>query len=216
MKHFQVISLACTLFIASSCKKDKPVDLTYPDYSMLNVGNYWVYERFMVDSLGNATSLNQFDSCYIEKDTLLSGNTYFKMRYPDDFDQNVYRTNFFRDSSGYTIDYLGNIYFSATDFTSTFYSVYNIQLGNDTLYHSTAMMTDKDEVISVPAGSFITSNFKYTFQMYPNFTTNGAIRKRDNRYGKNVGCVVQTLPFFLGNPFYTEKRLKRYYVLLPD
>src|SRR5688500_17959960 len=66
----------------SSCKKEKeispPPAKTYPDYSALKPGNYWIYERFDVDSNGNATPTGIYDSCYVEKDTQINGRTYMK------------------------------------------------------------------------------------------------------------------------------------------
>lgn len=95
-----------------SCKK-KDAAPVYPDYTQLKVGNYWIYERFLIDTAGNESPYSNtgptYDSCFVEKDTVMSGKTYFKL----------WRTNaigipycsFLRDSLSYTIDQYGLIVF---------------------------------------------------------------------------------------------------------
>ena len=79
----------------NSCKKDTepeptslPITTTYPNFSRLKVGNYWIYQQFDIDQNGNATPKNIFDSCYVEKDTLINGKTYMKIIKPSPFNQN--------------------------------------------------------------------------------------------------------------------------------
>jgi len=83
MKNTTLLLLAfvsSTLFIG--CFKENQESVVYPDFAMLKVGNYWIYQYFDIDSLGNATATNTYDSCYVEKDTTINGKTYFKIYKP--------------------------------------------------------------------------------------------------------------------------------------
>lgn len=85
MKNLPVfLSLLLMTCVFAACKKDKPIEpiptppVTYPDYSQLKIGNYWVYQHFNIDTNGNAFPLNTFDTCYVEKDTMINGLIYYK------------------------------------------------------------------------------------------------------------------------------------------
>ncbi|MCC6186128.1 MAG: hypothetical protein IT256_03140, partial [Chitinophagaceae bacterium] len=61
---FITLSILCF-----SCKKEKPQtpeptpkidDIIYLNYAHLKPGNYWVYQVFEVDTLGNATATSQY------------------------------------------------------------------------------------------------------------------------------------------------------------
>lgn len=46
--------------------------------------------------------------------------------------------------------------------------------------------------------------------MYPKWSSKGNLRHVDTRYAENVGIVSETLPFFVNNPNYIQRRLVRY------
>ena len=83
------------LFI--SCKKDAAITLpaintfnnntaTSQDTMLpLAVGNYWIYQKSQDDSSGTYTMQNQFDSLYIEKDSIIFGNLYYKFKHADNY-----------------------------------------------------------------------------------------------------------------------------------
>ncbi len=203
-----------------SCKKEKekekeevcptpsPAAPVYADYSKLKVGNYWIYQRYEVDTLGNATAQTIFDSCYVKSDTLLNGNTYFVISRP------TYNPShsiiILRDSLYYTISYGNYIHFSSQDFTSIFNSNYITASTGDTVCYVVKKMATASTVITVPAGTFTTLDAEETFTMYPNWSSAGAVRKTHTRYAENIGIVSETLPFFSSNPKYIERRLIRY------
>ena len=120
MKNFISIGLLCVSICFYSCKKDKQTEpetqtqtttTPIPNYSALKVGNYWIYERFETDQFGISTSLNIIDSCYIEKDTTINGQQYFKYVQPQivSYNPTISSTaNSFRyiyDSLSYIIPY---------------------------------------------------------------------------------------------------------------
>jgi hypothetical protein len=185
--------------------------VTYGNYSRLKTGNYWIYQRFNVDSLGNATPTNTFDSCYVEKDTSINNITYYKVVRKNPYilsDEFTYQ----RDSLHYLVTSTGSILFSSEDFTTVFESEYYIINNNDTVCEITSRMSPASETITVPAGTFSTLNMKQTYEMYPAWSFSGNVRTRNNRYAENVGMVTETLMFFQSNPNYSERRLVRYHL----
>ncbi|MGI8893159.1 MAG: hypothetical protein ACR2GN_06830 [Bacteroidia bacterium] len=213
-----IFSLTVVLTILfAACKKDKPIEpiptppIIYPDYSQLKVGNYWVYQHYEVDSNGNSTALNVFDTCFVEKDTLINGNTYYKLFKPLYIPSLSYYL-IIRDSLHYTVTSSGEIIFSSEDFTSIFSEKYQFVSATDTLCLIITKMEEKDVIITTPAGNFITSNSKNIYYMYPPWNFAGNLRIQNTRYAKNIGVVSETLHFFVSNPNYTERRLVSYHL----
>jgi len=209
LKAFISLGILLTIFL-SSCKKDSFTPTTYPNFSQLKVGNYWIYERFNVDASGNATTVGIYDSCYVEKDTLINNNLYFKEIRSKGLGVN-YSASFIRDSLHYLVNNDGQILFSSQNFTDTFNS-YFVTAGaaTDTICQVVVKMADKELLVNTPAGSFQTYNFIQIFKMYPNWSDNGNLRTIDTRYSENIGIVSETLPFYLSNSYNTERRLVRY------
>ena len=107
---------------------------------------------------------------------------------------------------------MGRIEFSSQDFTTIFYSFYGVAGPNDTVCRAEAQMKDQNISITTPAGTFVTSNFKETQYMYPNYTMNGAIKYRSRRYAENVGKITQDWYLFSQVPTRWERRLIRYHL----
>ena len=89
MKNILILSIAIVITgCLSSCKKDEATEntpITYANFSQLKTGNYWIYERFTVDSAGAAVATGILDSCYIETDTLINNHTYYKLISPNPY-----------------------------------------------------------------------------------------------------------------------------------
>lgn len=205
-------TLALAVTVQMSCKKDQipaQASASYPNYSQLAVGNYWIYERFLVDTNGVSTSQGIIDSCYVEKDTIINGKTYYKLIKPSQsFGSKV--ISFQRDSLHYIVNSAGKILFSSQDFTTVFSSRYAVIDPSDTLSLVETTMSDINFGVTVPAGTFSTNALKTTYNMYPNYTEFGSQRYRYTRYAENVGIVNEDLEFYLGNPNKFERRLIRY------
>lgn len=216
MKHFTLIfTFAISALFLLSCKKDKQnptVELTYPDYAMLKTGNYWVYQLFDIDSAGIASPGSTFDSCYVEKDTLINNQTYYKVVKPKPYSTNEKIFSYQRDSLHYVVNSSGQILFSSQDFTTVFGNDYFLASTTDTICQVIKQMAEKDIEVATPAGTFITMNSKTSFIMYPNWTFAGNPRAKHIRYSENIGIVVETLPFFVSQPWYKERRLVRYHL----
>lgn len=114
----------CLIFVFLSCKKDTEISLPTPNLSSLNannsldtmlplaVGNYWIYQMSKDDSSGTYTLLNNTDSLYIEKDSIINGELYYKFKHSDThgfmnyfLPSASFEQIWMKDSLGYLITY---------------------------------------------------------------------------------------------------------------
>lgn len=208
MNKLMMIVLAMVVF--ASCKKDQPSviePVVYPEYGNLKVGNFWIYQHYHIDTNGIETALDKFDTCYIEKDTVVDGNTYFKMIRPKR-GYIKFIAYYWRDFEGVIYDTEGKIQFSSEDFTTIFDTVYTtVTHGEvlDTIYSATSMMVDKDKSIITPAGNFTTRNYQTKFELSDWFEYR--TRYSNKRFAEDIGIVSETLEIFASDPTYTERRL---------
>jgi hypothetical protein len=77
-----MLSIVISSAIFYGCSKDEepvipPINYQTTNYYPLEIGNYWVYNTYSIDTLGNETLINQYDSAYVSRDTVISGNTYY-------------------------------------------------------------------------------------------------------------------------------------------
>jgi hypothetical protein len=81
MKRLFILAMVVLSILTFSCKKTSNGTFsgTKPDYYMLKVGNYWIYQNYTADSNGVPTAGKLFDSAHIEKDTIIRGNKYYKL-----------------------------------------------------------------------------------------------------------------------------------------
>lgn len=207
MKKSILIAFAAVLLFSCS-KDDENKPIVYPDYANLKVGNYWVYQHFFIDTTGADSALDVYDSCYVEKDTIINGNTYYKMVRPHRILQSD-DINYYRDSLDYLVDRAGKIWFSAEDFTTVFDTYYSVN-PIDTTYTINYMMVDKDKQVTTPAGDFVTRTFQRRIDFNKKFVYWYSPRYSISRYSKDVGIVCETLEFFSTDPNYVERRLVRY------
>jgi len=204
--------------ICFSCKKDKSLNqnqdqnntVTYSNYSKLTVGNYWVYELFQVDTLGNATLTNDIDSCYIENDTIIHGVTFYSYKTSSSYYNTP--TKFIRDSLHYVVNNHGDILFSSQDFTTIFKTEYSINPPADTVMKSVYKMEDKNFTVSTPSGQYVTSDFRKTIYIYPNYVQYFHTKYMHTRYAENIGIVIENLLTWFNSPYYVERRLIRFHL----
>jgi hypothetical protein len=210
-----LLSLLSVIVISCSRKNTEEPITTAPDFTRLQIGNYWVYEFYKVDTNNAAIKIAGLDSSYIPGDTLIGGVQYFiyiSSGWP--FIQAGLKlapneSRLLRDSLGYLLSpYYGRpdiILFARDNFTDILYS--------DTvnaLFNSQCRMTGKDSVVTVPAGSFNTrTNCCTYFPKNPDYPW--GIRKNYDIYGKNTGKIKSTI-FFASQPDHYEARLVRYHV----
>ena len=217
MRSLLYISILFILIVVS-CKKDTkitqdepvvPTQVTSKNYAKLAVGNYWIYQRFKIDTNGAVTPLNIYDSCYVSSQTTLNGDTYYEM-----YRINSYGTpySYLRDSAGWINNSDLRTIFSPTDFSKIFHIGYAGANPTDTIAKAINKMTGKDSLVITPAGTFITSNSQWTHYMYPAWQYYGKIRRTNTCYAENVGIVLETLNIIYTDQYTYERRLVRYHV----
>ena len=208
-----------TCITVLSCKKETIINTgTNPsegNYSCLKPGNYWIYRDYVINvAAGSINEENTFDSCYIEKDTSINGNIFYKYTTVENiygFTPHTY-SYYLRDSLSYIVSDNGRIYFSSTDFTNIF-KTYTFGPNNSTgdTMIVTEQMGVKDAVIDVPAGSFKVSAFSIIFHYPPNRAAISA--SQDTWYAKNVGIISRSKGFYIvAADVFHEQKLVRYHV----
>ena len=207
------------ILLINSCKDDdsSPNPSNTANYSQLAVGNYWIYEQYILDSASAPGVANSIiDSVYVEKDTVINGITFYKT-----FRDEIYNlfpdARYLRDSLHYLVDHEGRVLFSSQDFTNVFEPFYNVvnipQNPNDTVAFTYYRMTDINKFIAVPSGTYPTLSFSKQFHMWPNYTVNGLTRRAmHNRYAANIGMVLETFHITTFSTKQIERRLIRYHV----
>ncbi|HEX8517333.1 MAG TPA: hypothetical protein VF868_14145 [Bacteroidia bacterium] len=215
MRRLIVFSILLA-FTITACRKKEGENvvqgssqIAYSNYGKLAVGNYWIYQRFRIDNLGVSSPLNIYDSCYISKDTIINGKTYFEMYRPDTYGSFY---SYLRDSSSCILNSFGKIVFSPTDFSTIFSSGYVTATEADTMAKGIFKMNNKDSLINTPAGAFLTTNFQGVYYMYPAWNHYYTIRSTNTCYSENIGIVVETLKPLFDRGFSEERRLIRYHV----
>jgi len=217
---FAVIGLS---LLATACKKDDDTTTNnVGEYTKLTPGNYWIYESYLVDSLGNGTPGGLFghaayrDSIYVEKDTIFNAHTYHKLMKPEILGSNTYTATFLRDSLNYEVDHRGTIVLAPEDYTSIFrYSIREASpISDDSMLALTVRMADKNKSVTMPAGTFETVSMDNIWTFIPFAAQQKPVsqRRQHTRYAKGVGMISETMPFYASLPDYEERRLVRFFV----
>lgn len=207
MKNYLFV-FAFAAFAFASCK-DVEEPVSYPDYANLKVGNYWIYGRYSLDTNGVFTDLGIRDTLYVQKDTLIQGNTYFKYINRLAEPPFTYVPLYLRDSLHYIIDWQGRAMFSSENTTDTLADRY-FRAGQDTVCYIFSKMADVDETVTTPAGTFTVKSYRSTYEMWPGFDDFGAVRYENRRYAEGVGIVEESLYFFIADRRYYLRRLISY------
>ena len=184
MRNMAFVIIAVLTVMAISCKKDTgdPIPVAKFDYFKLNVGNYWIYQGFRIDTNGVVSPTTNYDSAYIEKDTIIRGLNYSKLIENPIALSSFKVTSYLRDSSGYLVNSTGQVRSSDINFTE----IIALDSSNLLLYKGYRQMTGKDSLVTVPSGAFksITSRVKVV-PSEPNIG-NHPIRYYYDVYGKGV------------------------------
>lgn len=184
-----------------------------PKYFPLTPGSYWIYRRAWKDTTGADLANNpiEFDSCYVEKDTIIDFVKYAKF-----YSVNAYgsaQVLYLKDSFGYIISNWNYVFL--TDIRSPqilppFFQGYS---DSDTMYKVTTQIYADLAPISTPAGFFMTRDISSTFNFAPWRQSSFEGRTYHTYYADSVGLVLQqSIGYADGPPYYSEHRLVRYHV----
>jgi hypothetical protein len=197
-------------FIWTACEKDPIKEDQSPelDYFPMTVGNYWVYDTYKIDSNGNELLYGENDTTLIEKDTLIAGESYFKIRGKGFGYGSAEQVNFYRDSSGYIVDEKGTKVFSQNYFYDTLGRELINKSVTDTLFFWYWMTEPTDSVLFLKDNEYddlINRKMYFHSKMAGDEWVNNY---SDRLYGAGVGIL--TFQYFYASSqkkWYFEKRL---------
>ncbi len=218
MKKVMVFAVAAATFALISCNKNDEAPSTPSGpwgagYIPAYPGNYWVYEHIRIDTLGNETPQNTYDSIAVTGKAVIGGREYivFKGTWrsaPELMDTVM----LLRDSAGCYVDPAGEIHFSYSNFTDTLLAFNAVQNpAGDTMYTLWRRMEPEPQWVTVAAGTFQALNFRGTVLTSDPNPGVPAFRYQDKLFARNTGMVLDTY-HYLGSPTRFERRLKRYHV----
>jgi len=140
MKALTILLPIIIILLFSFCKNDDDIimipEVSDPEpeiqlaenYSLLNPGNYWIYQEIDENLEGEFIRKNQFDSTFVEKDTMI-GDVNFAKIYITNIGVSEYY--YLRNEKEKIIDPDGNVFFSTGNFgellksTDEFVGTYN-------------------------------------------------------------------------------------------
>ncbi|MBI5325582.1 MAG: hypothetical protein HZB41_10000 [Ignavibacteriae bacterium] len=84
MRNFKLLILILSSIIIvflNSCSGDNPTNTGQQgNFTFLNVGDWWIYERYLIDSTGNISGNKTIDSTFITETETVMGKLAFKMK----------------------------------------------------------------------------------------------------------------------------------------
>lgn len=204
--------LVIVIAFITSCQKDDYQEELRINYTPLEIGNYWIYENYIVDSIGNETETSTIDSVVITRDTIINNMKYFVLEgtnYPFIRERQI--INILKDSLGYLVNSKGRILFAENNFIDTLYKRVELSDVNDTIFTCTYKMEKPIYSVTVPAGTFEVLNFKGTLFTYINLQEIQNPKYMNTYYADNVGKISETY-LYLNSPMTIERRLLKYYI----
>lgn len=189
MKSLRVTSSVLLLFtLLTSCSDEEvQVNEDVLSYVKLEIGNYWVYDWYEVDSLSEQL-IHESDTVVVLGDTIISGKKYFVKR-PHKY---AARNLILFDSANVVYSYPDKRIVFTIDNSQT----ETIEIGpKDGLIALGTYQLKEEEIISVPAGSFECLNWQGVFVSYEDDYEHGN-RFNNNYYSRNVGLVKIKTQFY--------------------
>jgi len=215
MKKLILITIISSLLIFG-CSKEKSIEENVAppvvssqsiNYIPLAIGNYWVYDTYSIDSLGNETLSSPSDSAYVDRDTIVNGKTFYIIE--GDFNATTTVGAIIRNENNSIINLDGSISFT-TNNLGVVYRNDTTFLGGGEFIASETWVNLQQINISVPAGAFLSyDKEKETTASDVNYPW--GIRNTHKSYNKDVG-VIKGQYYFYTQPNYFESRLISYNV----
>lgn len=208
-----VVILLVVLSLFSCKKKDNTVEPQLvpeePAFNLaLQVGNYWVYEHFRIDSANIETPMNRMDCTWVDRDTIINNFRYAILENEGHL-LGIENKRIMRDSVGYLVNLAGDIFFSSTNFNDTLYRSITYYPDETILYILTAKMEKPEQTIEVGAGSFEALNFRTTI-LFEQDLGGGSTQYTNAYYADSVGVVMDTYKYASTSSYY-ERRLVDYH-----
>ena len=196
----------------AACQTDEDIVAPLPEpptqnlniaaFSNLAIGNYWVYQRYRVDSVDNVVDVLSVDSIFISGDSVVNGETYSVVR------RNGFaavQTTLWRDSAGYVITEDHEVLFCADPLDQLIYTEVEGPVGVQLDY----TVYSTPESITVAAGTFSTLKMQAEITSIGGFPEMAAWRRPRSYWAEDVGRV-RYYEFFAFNPLGNRYDLVRY------
>lgn len=201
MKRVVLLVVIATM-ISVSCKKNDSENelksVQTSDYMQLKIGNYWVYEKYTIDSAGVENPVwGEADSSIITGDTMINDMKYFKK-----FSVNNENMSFLRDSSGYLVNLEGEVLFSENDFSN----IIRIDTVGPGLAYIEYMMHNEDSSVSVPIGTYPVIEMRgKVISLDPQYPH--GINYTHYFYSDGIGLIKSSYYFYSAPHLRMERRL---------
>jgi hypothetical protein len=196
----------------AACQPDEDVVAPLPEpptqnlniaaFSNLAVGNYWIYQRYRVDSVDNVVDVLSVDSIFISGDSVVNGETYSVVR------RNGFaavQTTLWRDSAGCVITEDHEVLFCADPLDQLIYTEVEGPVGVQLDY----TVYSTPETITVAAGTFSTYKMQGEITSIGGFPELADWRRPRSYWAEDVGRV-RYYEFFAFNPLGNRYDLVRY------
>ncbi|MEZ4806277.1 MAG: hypothetical protein R2815_02225 [Flavobacteriales bacterium] len=202
LPHTRLFVVLAALSTLAACRQEDeeiaplpPVptqSLDVAAFSQLATGNYWVYQKYSVDSADNVVSVLALDSIFIAGDSIVNGETYFVVH------RNTLSpiwTELWRDSAGFVITADHEVVFCADPLDQLIYTEVEGPVGVllDYTVHSTP------ESITVPAGTYSTYKMQGEITSIGGFPEMADWRRPRSYWAEDVGRV-RYYQFYAFNP----------------
>jgi hypothetical protein len=207
------LTLLCAMALVSfmACQKENASTPTImaDNYFPLKVGNYWIYANSFVDEKGLETPSKELDSVYVEKDTLINGQTYFKMVYATSSTiSNSLSTRFIKDSLHYIVNEKGVKLFSSENFRDTLHVLDNKGLEN--LIKTRFYKMEKEDNVQSLIGTYNCLDYRMTGVLVQP-SDGKSERFCHNYYAKNIG-IIKNISSYITTEAFLKEDLIRYKV----
>lgn len=201
------------LIVLSSCKKDKndpvPQPNPVPDYAVLKVGSYWVYDTYYSDSNGVETLTSQRDSMFVEKDTVINGKTYYKKVVVSMVNPSI---SYWRVEGGKLVNHLGNFLPDKEGVLGSRTELMN----NDTLFTATSTLLANETPVTTAAGTFTVKTIEHAYKIYDKQQAGYSYRYKNtySKYHPTLGDIERTYFYMSPTSFQYNYivRLTKYHI----
>lgn len=198
--------------VFTACKKDETIEAEPPettsvlDYMPLTIGNYWIYETFNCDSGEVNCTSKSIDTSMVTKDTIINGNTYYKIEGNYHLFGNPV---FIRDSGDYLVNHTGRVLFTHIDTTQVFNHTIIPGSNGDTIFYYYDKLMPQTYDITLEDGTYSCLDMRTSFfRKHDNFQIE---HNGHSYYCKDVGIIKQ-LAFWASNLDVEKRELIGYHL----
>ena len=216
MKKVMLIAAVSTTTIFG-CSKEEIIEIQQPapcnnneaaSHIPLSVGNYWVYDIYKTDFLGFETLFSSSDSTYIDRDTIINGNTFYII---EGFGSTIATGKIIRNENESVIyfDTSNNtekIQFS----TNNLGTIYNTENVGNNMFQLSTWTNSTNQNITVPAGTY--NCYQRETEFLPLIASySWGTRTQFRYYNDDVG-IISSQFFYASSSDVFDMKLVRYNV----